>query len=144
MALSAEQQRTWKLLEGRWEKLGFENLDDIEKEAIALFWLDGEVDNGGLHQYFLNSSGDMAPYAVAGLERLNAKEALALLKSAMKKLKRGPYPTDQEERYDLLDAFGDDDPFDAETRALTRLADTYFNHAVDALAAAYAKRGRRA
>jgi Domain of unknown function (DUF4375) len=64
---------TWKMLETRWAK-GFDALEKEEQEALAVFWLQAETMNGGLDQFFHNSSGDMAPLALSALKRLNCQQ----------------------------------------------------------------------
>jgi hypothetical protein len=44
---------------------------------------EGEIDNGGFHQYFYNSSGEFAPDAVDGLLLIGAAEHAELLQRAM-------------------------------------------------------------
>ncbi|MEQ9488551.1 MAG: DUF4375 domain-containing protein, partial [Alphaproteobacteria bacterium] len=61
----------WKRLESRWRDIGFDGLDPVEREAIALYWLEAEVMNGGFEQYFSNSSGDSVAEAIRGLGRLS-------------------------------------------------------------------------
>ena len=46
MAETPRQSQAHAKLEERWSKLGFEALSRPEQEAIALFWLEGEVMNG--------------------------------------------------------------------------------------------------
>src|SRR5687768_15099147 len=79
MRLTKAQSEAWEELERRWGSLGFEGLSVEEKETIALFWLEGEVMNGGLYQFFSNSSADLAPLAESALSRLGASVTLALL-----------------------------------------------------------------
>ena len=52
---------------------------------------DGQVNNGGLSQYFFNSSGDHWPEALAGLQAMDFVERLAVLREAVAKFgKNGP------------------------------------------------------
>jgi hypothetical protein len=52
--------------------------------AIYTTWLvDAEVNNGGFHQYFFNSSGQYAGDALAGYELLGAEEYAAIMRSAI-------------------------------------------------------------
>jgi len=52
--------------------------------AIYTTWLvDAEVNAGGFHQYFFNSSGQYAGDALAGYELLGAEEYAALMRSAI-------------------------------------------------------------
>ena len=61
---------------------GFASLSEAERQYFAVGLLEGEVYNGGFHQYFFNSSGDSYPYAIEGLEAIGAPQALLLLRKA--------------------------------------------------------------
>ena len=45
---------------------GFRQYPDWIGELLATHWLLSEFDNGGLMQFFLNSTGVLAPEAIAG------------------------------------------------------------------------------
>lgn len=124
----------FKKLESRWDLLGFDNLEEDEKEAVALFWLEVEVMNGGLDQYFSNSSGDLYYYAVSGMERIKASKSLKLLKSAAEKLGER-YPTQRDDRIDILEELwvDVDDPFDYETNLLQELPEYFLNMSLETL-----------
>ena len=128
------------VLNARWAHVGFDQLTHEERETIALFWLEGEVMNGGLHQYFVNSSGDLAPLAASALQRLGATQSLCLLNAAIAKLSSAHYPCDREARAGILDGLGwDVDPFDTETNALQRLPEDFYDLALDDLHRRYAE-----
>jgi hypothetical protein len=71
--------RYWKLIEPFWIPLN-ESWDDDPRAFLALFrqvpvavghlyashWCQSEVCNGGLHQFFYNTTGLVAPEALAG------------------------------------------------------------------------------
>jgi len=121
-------------LEHRWGDIGFEKLEIDEQEALALFWLEAEVMNGGLHQYFFNSSGDLFPLAVSGLKRLGAQLSLQALENAAIKL-GSVYPVERVSRIDILEKFGNEvDPFEAETNLLQDLPERFLDMALDSLA----------
>jgi hypothetical protein len=92
---------TWKMLETRWAK-GFDALKKEEQEALALFWLQAETMNGGLDQFFHNSSGDMAPLALSALQRLNCQQTFEVLRGIMTLVFGETYPTEHEERFPFL------------------------------------------
>lgn len=76
-----------------------------------------EVDNGGLAQYFVNSSGDDAHAALAGLEAIEANHAASVLHRAMALFgPDGPSP-DRDDRHDQLASLTDEQ--DDEMEALT-------------------------
>lgn len=58
---------------------GFQYLNAPEKTYYAVSCLVGEVYNGGFHQFFFNSAGDLYAEAVEGLAQIEAEQALSLL-----------------------------------------------------------------
>ena len=93
---------TWKMLETRWDK-GFENLETEEQEVLALYWLQAETMNGGLDQFFHNSSGDLAPLALAGLQRLNCTQTYSVLNDLITLVFGKNYPIIREDRFTFLE-----------------------------------------
>lgn len=70
--------------------------------AIYTTWLvDAEVNAGGFHQYFFNSSGQYAGDALAGYELLDAEEYASIMRSAI-----ATFEIDREQ----LASFEADDP----------------------------------
>jgi hypothetical protein len=70
--------------------------------AIYTTWLvDAEVNAGGFHQYFFNSSGQYAGDALAGYELLGAEEYAGIMRSAI-----ATFEIDREQ----LSSFEADDP----------------------------------
>src|SRR4051812_39156329 len=70
-------------------------------ELLAVHWTLCEVDNGGLMQYFENSTGILAPEAVLGFERIGENELAEALRRAMGRLGED-YPRDRSLRNDRL------------------------------------------
>lgn len=136
-AMTPAHEAIWRMLETRWE-LGFEALASEEREAIALYWLEAEVMNGGLHQYFYNSAGDLAVLAVSALDRLGCERTLSILKGAMSKLGAETYPIDWSARQLLLGRLSED--FDAETRELQDLPERFFEAAMEDLSWRYGRK----
>lgn len=68
---------------------------------LAAHWCQSEVCNGGFHQFFSNSTGVLAPEALAGFEAIGIPEWAALLFSAMKVF-GSDYPRDRDQRNVLL------------------------------------------
>lgn len=52
------------------------------REYAAVRELIDEVDNGGLSQYFFNSSGDDCAYALEGLSKMELESVATILKQA--------------------------------------------------------------
>jgi len=73
--------------------------------AIYTTWLvDAEVNAGGFHQYFFNSSGQYAGDALAGYELLGAEDYAAIMRSAIATYeidrdRLAPVETDDPERF---------------------------------------------
>jgi hypothetical protein len=138
MPLSPIQEQAEKILWRRWGRPGFDALFREEQEVLALFWLDAEVQNGGLHQYFTNSSGDLVPFALSGLKRIGAVETLKVLESAMAHGFPDGYPADRHERWDLLAGFGEEpDVFDVDEDAYGKLTEPFWEMSLDRLAESY-------
>ena len=136
MAEAPQQSQAHAKLKERWSALGFEALSRPEQEAVALFWLEGEVMNGGLHQFFANSSGDLSALVLSGLSRLGAKQTLAQFQSAVGKLGAGPALQDRETRLSRLERLPPE-TFDSETSALQAFPEASFRLALADLAAYY-------
>ncbi|OYU72830.1 MAG: hypothetical protein CFE32_22625, partial [Alphaproteobacteria bacterium PA3] len=94
---------TW-LVEKAQAGPGLGTLSEAQRIYFAVGVLEGEIYNGGLDQFFSNSSGAYYADAVAGLQALEADAALAILKDAAQILFDGtPPPVDQQERWDAMD-----------------------------------------
>ena len=63
---------------------------------VSLF--DGEVRNGGFHQYFSNSSGDYASLTAGALSYFGATEAASLLREGMRRFPDGNPSSERNER----------------------------------------------
>ena len=83
-------------LEDKRERGGV--LNDAERGVDAVVWLEMEVNNGGFHQYFLNSDDDHPRLALEWLRRVGAAEVVALLETAMRRFPGGTPPADREAR----------------------------------------------
>lgn len=83
--------------------LGFTETPEHAAHLLALHWCASEVCNGGFHQFFFNSTGVLAPEAVAGFKAIGMPRTAAVVAAAMASFGE-PYPRDREERQDALDA----------------------------------------
>lgn len=127
----------------RWAELGFEGLAEAEKRYVGIFWVSGDVSNGGFDQYFHNSSGDLAPYALSGLQEVGASATAALLAEAMALIPDG-YIVDQDVRQQRLARIPDDeDRFGSVTRRLYASEEPYEDMYLDYLGRFYHAAGIR-
>lgn len=106
-----EAQRNYNPIRELWVSLvkrvhrtedGFDGLNADEKIYYAVGCLDGEVYNGGMHQFFTNSSGALYSVVVDGLLELKAHKALRLLTSAANLLFDNGVPEDRQARFDAI------------------------------------------
>lgn len=86
-----KKEKEYDPAKARWSSLadriykthsGFEGLSANERLYFAVGILDGEVYNGGIDQFFSNSSGGYYKVVVDGLLELKAFESLKLLQEA--------------------------------------------------------------
>jgi hypothetical protein len=96
----------------------FGRMPEHAGHLFAVHWCISEVCNGGFHQFFCNSTGVLAPEAVAGFKAVDMPKTAELVAEAMARLPQ-PYPRDRFERQEALDGLepelDDDDwksPFD--------------------------------
>jgi hypothetical protein len=73
------------------------SLSPEESHLALVAWCDTEVCNGGFHQFFLNSTGMVAPEASKGFRAVGLPECADLVDEAIGKFS-SPYPRKQGER----------------------------------------------
>ncbi len=113
---------------GKCPTCGWESLDnphDIAEpteiqlsmdEVVDLIdTLEGEVNNGGFHQYFYNSAGDRTAETIQALEIIGAFAMAEIVKRAAQKF---PYGMPPKNRFERQDALLEADPNAAAFRAL--------------------------
>jgi hypothetical protein len=77
-------------------------ITQTERRLIAVFWLWGEVYNGGFDQYFFNSSGNDWEAALEGLKEMGVLGAAALLERAAAAFPGGKPPADRQQRVQAM------------------------------------------
>jgi len=60
----------------------FEDLSEIDRILVTIWALEGDVNNGGFHQYYYNSSGDTAYYAPTALCAIGATVMAGIVEKA--------------------------------------------------------------
>ena len=93
---------------GAWDDEGFDHRRtntprDIEILTGVLYGV-SDIENGGLHQFFINGTGGMAPEMVEFFKRYDLEEAAEKLKQAMAVFGE-EYPRSQEARNRFLEQF---------------------------------------
>lgn len=122
-----------------WESISIYDGPDVFLEQFAqapvasriLFaahWCQSEVRNGGLHQFFSNSTGVLAPEAILAFKEIGLLSLALVVQEASAWF--GPiYPREREIRAEVLDTFEkenpeDWDPFTALDKEFFQLLDT--------------------
>ena len=70
----------------------FDELDTERQVAYCLFWLETEVNNGGFHQFFSNSSGLFTVKTLDSLQKIGAVKSKILLQRAIEICYRNGFP----------------------------------------------------
>ena len=108
--LEGFEQRIWDAE----EKSGNGSLTEQQRFYSAVFTCNAEVNNGGLAQYFVNSSGDNWQDALAGFQAMGLKEHSAVLNEAIAKFGSSKPSADRSRRQEQLSKIykRDDSVFD--------------------------------
>jgi len=67
----------------RFWRVDYDKLTIPEQVFLLIWELESEVNNGGFHQYFYNSSGALAPNVVSALKTLNAEATAEIAQRAL-------------------------------------------------------------
>jgi hypothetical protein len=84
----SDDRLCWAVIERFWPDVNCDQQARIaagtpgQRAIYALTVFAREVDNGGLEQFFWNSSGDLYPQVLAGLARVGADDRTAILRTA--------------------------------------------------------------
>jgi hypothetical protein len=112
LRLPSPGQAYWQVVSRYWEQVDIYNGGDaflrtfagVPEPAghlLALHWCQSEVCNGGLHQFFTNPTGVLAPEAAQGFRAINMSAIAEILERAMA-IFGTPYPRAEEMRHQLL------------------------------------------
>jgi hypothetical protein len=109
------EESYWKYVEPIWDSVSINNGGDIfveqfskltEKEQVlfASHWAQSEILNGGLGQFFSNSTGVLAPEAAEALIKLGMPISAQAIKNAMLFFGE-PYPRGRSLREEAFEEF---------------------------------------
>lgn len=85
-----------------YRREGAKGLSQPQLYYLTLFFLDAEVQNGGFSQFYFNSSGDLAPHAVAAARAVGAAKIADLVQKANGLFGKPGPSADRNERMDQL------------------------------------------
>src|SRR5271166_261481 len=108
----------WQTLHGP----GTASISRLQRDAFCVMNFQAELNNGGMHQYLLNSSGDFAKETPEVFRRIGAEEAARILEEANALFGPGGPPADRETRIAALLAL----PKNAEDR-IYALSKEFYN-----------------
>lgn len=86
---------------------GLAALSCAEAAAVGIWLLDVEVNNGGFHQYYFNTGGELATLTVRALQSIGATQTAALLDAANRNVPALPLPQGRDARATVLDRVAD-------------------------------------
>ena len=104
------------------EEGGADALSPLQRDALCVMSFQGELNNGGMHQYLFNSSGDLARETPDVLRRIGADDIASLLETANAYFGSDGPPVDRDSRVSELLALPED-----EQQAIHDLSDEFFD-----------------
>ena len=84
-------------------KVPFAEQTPIQRVFTAIWELEADVNDGGFHQYFYNSSGDSSVGVLEALRTIGARKAERIVRDAINAFPGGPPPADCETRQARLE-----------------------------------------
>ncbi len=81
----------------------FHLISEPRRTLFAAYWVEAEINNGGLSQYYFNSAGDQAADAPRYLRELGLTEAAEILEEANAFFPDATPPSDRRARIAVLD-----------------------------------------
>src|SRR2546428_5812727 len=103
----------WSYVEPIWDRVSIydgpevfldqvSKVSQVQKHLFAAHWCQSEVRNGGLHQFFSNDTGVLAPEAVDAFRMVGLEQCATALARAMSFF-GNTYPRERSTREDSLD-----------------------------------------
>ncbi len=99
----------FRVSEAVWAReaaVGLKGLSSEEKVFLYIWNLEGEVNNGGFAQFYVNSAGDNAIDTPAALREIGATQAAAIADAANAVFGPSGPPSDRDERNEVLARLG--------------------------------------
>jgi len=86
----------------------FDQLNDGQKHILAVAICRSEIANGGIDQFFLESTGNILPQALEGLRIIKADKYVKLLEKVLVLFPKSKAPTQTKARNEFLLSLPDD------------------------------------
>ena len=84
-------------------KEGFSSLSEQEQMLVAIWGLEGDVNNGGFDQYYFNSYGNYADRVIGYLKSIGAPNMARIVERANERFGPTGPPADRFERQEAMD-----------------------------------------
>jgi len=81
-----------------------EKLNPSQRLLLIVENLEREINNGGFHQFYWNSSGEYANETVTALTNIGAEKTARIVKKANSEFSNGIVPMDREKRWNKMDS----------------------------------------
>lgn len=91
----------------RYDGSNWDELSERDRVLVTIWGLEADVNNGGFHQYFSNSSGNQAHYAEAALRRIGADAMARIVSRATPIFGTSGVPRDRYLRQEVLEQVED-------------------------------------
>jgi hypothetical protein len=102
LGVAAGLKNVYGFVVGRYSRAGEAGLTQPQLYYLALSWLDGEVSNGGFAQFYFNSSGELASYAVEAANAVGASQVARIVQEANALFGKSGPSRDRDRRMDQL------------------------------------------
>ena len=120
LAETSVDELVWRVIQPAYDAVSIYDGPDVlnkhlapltpgQRALLALHWTVAEVCNGGFDQYFINSTGDLALEARAGVERIQANKTAQLLDRVFDAFPGKSVPLNRDDRIELLEAVDEDE-----------------------------------
>ena len=79
-----------------------EKLNSSQRVLLIVQNLEREINNGGFHQFYWNSSGDYANETVDALNKIGAEKTAGIVNKANSEFPKGIVPSDRQKRWSKM------------------------------------------
>lgn len=107
----------------RLQEIDFDQLTQPEKDVVCVFTMIAETNNGGLHQFYINSSGDLALETADAFERIGASRIAEIMRQTNTVFGRNGPPRNRSARCAEIFSL----PIELQDEKLGPLTQAFFN-----------------
>ena len=97
-------------IEGREASSGYASLTTAEQVFFCVWTVEAEINNGGLEQFYFNSSGDIAQWAPDAFRAIGAGHTATVIERANSLFGSDGPPADRDSRQEAVELLTESDP----------------------------------